>query len=123
MYEHIEGVIMLNKLAGIMCLTLLIPAAVFGQAPATLSFEVASIKPAETPTPALIASGKVRLGMSITGSRVEIGFMSLADLIPTAFKVKAFQVSGPDWIRTQRFDISAKLPEGATKEEVPEMLQ
>jgi uncharacterized protein (TIGR03435 family) len=49
--------------------------------------------------------------------------MSLADLIPIAFKVKPHQVAGPDWMKEQRFDILAKLPDGATKEQVPEMLQ
>src|SRR6185295_4279657 len=57
------------------------------------------------------------------GARVDIGYLSLADLIPIAFRVKPFQVSGPDWLNAQRFDILAKLPEGATKEQVPEMLQ
>jgi uncharacterized protein (TIGR03435 family) len=49
--------------------------------------------------------------------------MSLADLIPIAYKVKPYQISGPEWMRSQRFDILAKLPEGATKEQVPEMLK
>src|SRR5205814_5568237 len=30
---------------------------------------------------------------------------------------------GPDSMKSQRFDILAKMPEGATKEQVPEMLQ
>jgi uncharacterized protein (TIGR03435 family) len=37
--------------------------------------------------------------------------------------VKAFQISGPAWISTERFDIVAKLPDGASKEKVPQMLQ
>ena len=109
---------------GFTCLILLMPASGFGQAPpATLSFEVATIKPAETITPAMIQSGKLHVGMNVDAARVDIGFMSLADLIPIAFKVKPYQVSGPDWMNVQRFDILAKLPEGATKEQVPEMLQ
>jgi uncharacterized protein (TIGR03435 family) len=32
-------------------------------------------------------------------------------------------VSGPDWIGTDRFNISAKLPEGAKTDQIPEMLQ
>src|SRR5262245_13544601 len=109
---------------GFICLILLLPGAVFGQAPAAgLSFEVASIKPAEPITPAMIAAGKLHVGMSVDGARVDIGYLSLGELIPMAFKVKSYQVSGPDWLRAQRFDILAKLPEGATKEQVPEMLQ
>jgi uncharacterized protein (TIGR03435 family) len=61
--------------------------------------------------------------MSVDGARVDIGYLSLAELIPLAFDVKPFQVSGPDWMRAQRFDILAKMPEGATKENVPAMLR
>ena len=88
-----------------------------------MSFEVASIKLAEPITPAAIASGKFRIGMSVDGSRVDIGYLSLADLIPIAFKVKPYQISAPGWIREQRFDIRALLPDGATTDQVPEMLQ
>jgi uncharacterized protein (TIGR03435 family) len=71
----------------------------------------------------MIAAGKLHVGMSVDGARVDIGYLSLGELIPMAFKVKSYQVSGPDWLRAQRFDILAKVPEGATKEQVPEMLQ
>lgn len=37
--------------------------------------------------------------------------------------MKAYRVSGPDWIGTTRFDIVAKIPEGAAKEQVPAMLK
>lgn len=106
------------------CVVLLVPALALGQAQGpALSFEVASIKPAEPITPALVASGRLHVGMNIDTSRVDIGYLSLADLIPIAYKVKPFQISGPEWMRSQRFDILAKLPEGATKEQVPEMLK
>jgi uncharacterized protein (TIGR03435 family) len=104
------------------CLVMLLPLLTFGQAPA-VSFEVASIKPAEPITPAMVAAGRLRVGMNVDNTRVDIGYMSLADLIPIAYKVKPYQVSGPDWMRAQRFDIAAKIADGATKEQVPEMLQ
>jgi len=111
----------LIELAGLL---LLVPLLAFGQAPAAaLTFEVATIKPVEPITPAAIAAGKLHVGMNVVGDRVDIGYMSLAELIPIAFKVKPYQVSGPDWMRSQRFDILAKLPAGATKEQVPELLQ
>ena len=37
--------------------------------------------------------------------------------------MEAFQLSGPDWMSTAFFDIAAKLPDGATRSQVPEMLQ
>ena len=49
--------------------------------------------------------------------------MSLRDYIRIAYRVSPRQVSGPDWIAEERFDIAAKLPEGASGSQVPEMLQ
>jgi uncharacterized protein (TIGR03435 family) len=97
----------------------------FGQAPA---FEVASIKPSEPITPAMVASGKLHAGMKIDGKRVDIGNFGLMQLICKAYDVKTYQVSGPSWLQAvglagQRFDIVANLPEGATKEQVPQMMQ
>jgi uncharacterized protein (TIGR03435 family) len=43
--------------------------------------------------------------------------VSLGDLIQAAYDVKAYQVSGPGWIESARFDIEAKVPAGATKEQ------
>jgi uncharacterized protein (TIGR03435 family) len=54
---------------------------------------------------------------------VDIRYMSLSRLILTAYRLKPYQLSGPDWMWSQRFDIMAKLPEGASKAQVPEMLQ
>lgn len=89
---------------------------------AALAFEVASIKPAR-PIQEQAMSGKMHVGMKVDGARVDIGAMSILDLIETAYKVKAYQVNGPDFIKSERFDVLAKLPEGATEKNVPEMLQ
>jgi uncharacterized protein (TIGR03435 family) len=113
---------LIHRTIAFVALISLSSALAFGQAK-PLSFEVATIKPAEPITPATVAAGKLHIGMSVDGARVDIGFLSLGELIPMAFKMKSYQVSGPDWLRTQRFDILAKLPEGATKEQVPQMLQ
>jgi uncharacterized protein (TIGR03435 family) len=97
--------------------------ALLGQQPAPLAFEVATIKPAPPISPAQIAAGKLHVGMKIDAGRVDIGFMSIADLVRTAYEIKAHQLSGPDWMNTERFDILAKIPEGGTKEQVPAMLK
>src|SRR5689334_22836729 len=73
-----------------------------------LSFEVATIKQSAPMNPAMIAAGKLHVGMQIDAARVDIGFFSLADLIRTAYRVKSYQVS--DWMTAQRFDILAKMP-------------
>jgi uncharacterized protein (TIGR03435 family) len=91
--------------------------AAFGQ-----EFEVASIKPAP-PIESQVSSGKMNIGMHVDGARVDIGSMTLADLIPIAYRVKRYQVSGPSWMTAQRFNIQATIPEGTSKDKVPEMLQ
>ena len=89
-----------------------------------LSFEVASIKPAGPLDPAAIASGKAHVGMSVDKARVDIGGAVLIGLICQAYKVKPYQVQGgPPWLYTERYDILAKMPDGATQDQVPEMLQ
>jgi uncharacterized protein (TIGR03435 family) len=103
----------------------------FGQtAPpsAPLSFDVASIKPSGPLDPAAIMSGKAHIGMSVDKARVDIGSSTLMALICLAYKVKPYQIAGnPDWLNpgmgADRFDILAKMPEGADKDQVPEMLQ
>lgn len=40
-----------------------------------------------------------------------------------SYRVRPCQVSGPAWIRNQRFDVVAKMPEGAAADRLPEMLQ
>jgi uncharacterized protein (TIGR03435 family) len=44
-------------------------------------------------------------------------------LIMRAYDVQTFQVSGPSWMDSQRFDVIAKVPDGATKEDAQIMLQ
>ena len=108
---------------------LLLAGAASAQTPAAAAaspapaFEVASVKPAPPLDHAKLMAGKLHIGMSVDAARVDIGNLSLADLIRIAYRVKPFQVSGPDWMPAQRFDILAKMPEGASKEQVPEMLQ
>jgi uncharacterized protein (TIGR03435 family) len=88
------------------------------------AFEVASIKPSQTVTPAMMQSGTLHLGMRVDASRVDIGNYSLGQLIGAAYEVKPYQISGPDWIVSgQRFDVVANLPAGSNKDQIPWMLQ
>jgi uncharacterized protein (TIGR03435 family) len=98
--------------------------AAFAQATGGPSFEVASIKPSGPLDPAAILSGKTHIGMSVDNFRVDIGSTSLLNLICLAYKLKPYEITGaPDWAATERFDILAKLPEGASKDQVPDMLR
>ena len=66
--------------------------------------------------------GQQRVGMKVDAARVDIANLSLADLVRIAYRVKPYQIVGPE-IKQQRFDILAKLPEGASADQAPEMLQ
>jgi uncharacterized protein (TIGR03435 family) len=91
-----------------------------------VAFEVASIKPSPAMTtlnPQALMSGQIKLGLNVTASRVDIDMTPLNELIRMAYGVKSYQVTGPDWMASERFDITAKLPEGATKDDVNEALK
>jgi len=89
-----------------------------GQQAGKAAFEAASIKPAK-PMP----MGEIQIGMNVEGSMLRYSNVSLRECIRAAYRVKDFQVAGPDWLGSARFDIIAKLPEGSSKSQVPEMLQ
>jgi uncharacterized protein (TIGR03435 family) len=95
------------------------------QAAATprLEFEVAAIKPSEDIQAVIAAKRMPNVGMKVDNSEVTIGYATPLQLISQAYKLDPLQVSGPDWMKTEHFDIEAKLPEGTTKDQVPEMLQ
>jgi uncharacterized protein (TIGR03435 family) len=101
----------------------------FGQtAPGKLAFEVASVRPSAPLDLAKLAAqmqaGKMpRFGAHVDASRAEYDYMSLKDLIANAYDVKAYQITGPGWLGSERFDIVAKMPEGAQKDDAPKMLQ
>jgi uncharacterized protein (TIGR03435 family) len=77
------------------------------------AFEVASVK--------LHVSGS-RVGRDAPG--MFAGTFSVEVLIIRAYGLKmSQQLIGPDWIRPLLLDVQAKMPEGATKEQIPRMLQ
>jgi uncharacterized protein (TIGR03435 family) len=88
-----------------------------------LTFEVASIKPAAPQAMARL-QGSVEGGPGTPApDRIQFTDMPLKVLIMRAYDVQRFQVSGPSWMDSQRFDIIAKVPAGATKEDARIMLQ
>src|SRR5262245_55722196 len=94
------------------------------QAPQTrLTFEVASIRPASPPTIETMRSGQFHAGAKIEGSRLDFGYTSLSALLPYAFRVKPYQISGPSWTNDSRWNILANLPAGTTRDQAPEMIQ
>jgi uncharacterized protein (TIGR03435 family) len=92
----------------------------WGQTPA---FEVASVKMSEPITPELVNSGRLQMGVTIDSKYVRISKLSLLELVALAFQVKGHEFTTLPWMATQRYDIQAKLPEGASRGQVPAMLQ
>jgi uncharacterized protein (TIGR03435 family) len=93
-----------------------------------LTFDVASVRPSEDfNSPAMRAamqSGNMpKFGANIDGLRAEYNQMRLQDLVANAYEVKTYQVSGPDTLNGQRFDIAARMPEGSTAADAPKMLR
>ena len=91
--------------------------------PAPPAFEVATVKPSAPLDMAAMKVGTAHIGTRIDASRVDIGTASLFRLICTAYRLKPYQVSGPDWLKTANFDIQAKIPNGVAPDRVPEMLR
>jgi uncharacterized protein (TIGR03435 family) len=87
------------------------------------AFEVTSVKEALPLSIENVQAGQFHVGMNINGSRADYGFMSLADLIPYAYRVKRYQLSGPGWMNETRWDILAKIPAGQAADRAPEMMQ
>jgi uncharacterized protein (TIGR03435 family) len=92
------------------------------------SFEVASVKASAPLDPQKILSGAQRVGMKMDAGRVDIENWSIFELLNTAYKVSLSRLTGPGWtgfnpLAASRFDIHATFPPGATKDDVPEMLQ
>jgi uncharacterized protein (TIGR03435 family) len=86
-------------------------------------FEVASVKPAAPPT-----EGRFRVGMSGGPGSADPGQLTytnvtLKNVLMNAYGVKGYQISGPSWLDSERYDIAAKIPKGATKEQFMLMLQ
>jgi uncharacterized protein (TIGR03435 family) len=95
--------------------------AIFGQSPAARpEFEVASVKPSVESANAM---ANVSRGLHIDGAMVNINGMPLKWYIHYAYTAKESQVSGPDWLSSERVDVVAKLPAGATRDQIPAMMQ
>jgi uncharacterized protein (TIGR03435 family) len=63
-------------------------------------------------------------GGAVRGGRYDVKDASMLDLITTAYGVQADRVQGgPAWLASDRFDIIAKAPAGATQKTVNLMLQ
>jgi uncharacterized protein (TIGR03435 family) len=83
--------------------------------PQPLRFEVASVR--------LSTGPETRGEQRITGARVDILGSPLRSVLLLAFGVADYQLDGPNWLGSLRVDIRATIPVGATKQQIPGMLE
>jgi len=102
-----------------------------GQEVREAAFEVASVRVAQPRQGS--GGGAICLTpcygerIAVEHDRVDISTITLGRLMVEAFRIRPFQLSGPGWLTDlgngTRFDIQAKMPAGASKDQVPAMLQ
>ena len=90
-----------------------------------LEFEAVSIKPFVPYRPpgssgATYAGGPCK---PVDAGRLACRGTSIQGLVMAAYGVKSFRVFGPDWLDSERFEIEATLPHGASLPQVGPMLQ
>jgi uncharacterized protein (TIGR03435 family) len=79
-------------------------------------FEVASIRQN--------VSGAGSSSVNFKGETFTATNVWLVDLMPVAYEITALQiVGGPDWVRSDRFDIVAKMVAGANRDQMAMMLR
>lgn len=83
-----------------------------------IAFEVASVKTAAP----CCAAGQWRESKA-ENDRIDFRYVTLKYCIAFAYAIKEYQVFGPAWLGEARYDIVAKGPEGARREQLPEMMQ
>jgi uncharacterized protein (TIGR03435 family) len=95
-------------------------------------FEVAAVKPEPPLEGPAIAKARAQDSMysmmpagflPVKGGRVSLEQRTFAQLVAVAYKLKPSDVTGPGWIAEQRYNIQAKLPEGADPKDANAMLK
>jgi uncharacterized protein (TIGR03435 family) len=104
-------------------LILFAPAAAFGQsadAPAP-AFDVASVKASQPGSTGGERRG--RENIQVSPGTVTMRNASLKSCIRWAYHVSEYQVNGPDWLDSQRYEIAGKAAGPATEEQLRLMMQ
>ena len=101
------------------------------QAQAPPEFDVASIRLATPQTAEAFRQAYLPTLNVAPGTTLRIANLKLRDIILLAYSIGAKQLVGPEWLVNDpvnpgdidRFDVVAKVPDNATKEQIPLMLQ
>jgi uncharacterized protein (TIGR03435 family) len=115
-----KGTLAVMRPMALVALLALAGGCVYGQTADAPSFEVASVKPALAPAAGIMCSGGP--GTSDPGIW-KCSFVPLGFLITQAYGFQPYQFSPVDRCCQARFDITAKVPAGTTKEQFQLMLQ
>ena len=109
-------------------LMLLIAGLVFSQAvDPKLTFDAVSVKAAEMPTPN--GRGMIMIQPPSGGpgtkdpGRIRYPFTTLRNLMQIAYDVKPHQISGPSFLDSEHFEVTATMPPSTSKEQFQVMLQ
>jgi hypothetical protein len=86
----------------------------FGQADPKVAFEVATIRPS---VPGGRGGGMVGGPGSSDPERFSFTNLSLLLAVGSAYGLRGDQLVAPDWLGSAQFDIFAKVPAGATREQ------
>jgi len=86
-------------------------------------FEVASVRPSTEQTATPANSGMKGGPGTADPERLTYTNIALKTILLRAYGVLNYRLSGPDWLNSARFNIVAKVPPGATKEQLTLMLQ
>jgi uncharacterized protein (TIGR03435 family) len=81
------------------------------------AFDVASVKRLPPPV------GGVRSSMNLSPGRLTCSNVNLRKLIVQAYGLKDFQLSGPEWLNSEIYDIAATMPPSTSTDQVLLMLQ
>jgi len=87
-----------------------------------MAFEAASIKPFAEGT-SIMMSGCMGGPGSGDPGRINCEYATLKMLLMKAYPVKSQEIFGPGWLDSAHFNIVAKLPQAATREQVPAMFR
>ena len=94
----------------------------FGQsAPASPAFEVASVRVSQIGRAG--GEGSRRQSIQFSPDSVTLRNASFRACIQWAYHVMDYQITGPDWMGSERYDIAAKSATNVTQDELRQMLR
>jgi uncharacterized protein (TIGR03435 family) len=85
------------------------------------AFDVASIRPSQTPQGKGLPS--LREDINTSPGTLRMQNVTLTTTIRWAYKLNVYEVTGPDWLSNSRYDITAKADTAASEDQLRVMLR